>query len=363
MRIGIDGRALRSNALRAGTYRYVFELCKELDIQIPQGRFFIYSNAPVHLPVISNRWVVRRDSLPFASRMKPILWLKTRCGALCRRDDLDVFWGTASFLPRLSSFVRTVMTVYDLNFKIVPDTMSRTHRGAFDLFYRKDVLSANSIISISKGTSDRLLQYFGRSADAIVKPAVATLFRRRSEREILETLSSYGLSRPYILAVANWEPRKNLELLIKTFLQLKNAKKINTHKLVLVGGRGWKDQRLADLASKNDCVHALGYVPDENLPSLYSGAAFFVFPSLYEGFGIPVMEARACGTVVLTSDIPELREAGGDDATYVTPDAQGLYAGLHQVLSRTHVVKNGTTKLHTWSGGAKILASAITKDV
>jgi glycosyltransferase involved in cell wall biosynthesis len=338
--------------------RYVYELCRELDKQLPNAQFFVYSSVPLEMPVLSERWVLRLDQSPYAKYMKSVLWLKYRCGSLCKKDNLDVFWGAATFLPQLARSVRTVITVYDLNFKIVHETMSFTHRWAFKLFFKKDVARATVVTAISKGTSGRLLALFGRAADAIVYPAIESSFCPQSETRVQEVLLQYALPRRYLLAVATWEPRKNLELLIHTFLNMKEQGLLGEHKLVLVGGRGWKDQRLAALLSGTDSVIPLGFVPDEHLAPLYTGADLFIFPSIYEGFGMPVAEARACGTKVVTSDTPELREAGGEEVFYVEPTAEGILQGILDGQSQR---KPGNIKrsFPSWEIGAKALAVAL----
>jgi glycosyltransferase involved in cell wall biosynthesis len=103
---------------------------------------------------------------------------------------------------------------------------------------------------------------------------------------------------------------------------------IANHKLLLVGDRGWKDSSIVELVRNSESVIRLGFVDDTSLAALYSGADALIFPSTYEGFGMPVLEARACGARVVTSDLPELREAGGDDAIYVTPTEQGICSGI-----------------------------------
>ncbi len=360
MRIGIDGRALSGH--RTGIGRYVYELCQWLDQELPEAEFFIYCQAPLGIAAFSPRWTFRIDDFPLANWLKPVIWLKLRCGHLCDKDRLDVFWGAASFLPTLPDTVRTVVTVYDLNFLIVPETMSATHRWSFRLFFGKDVARADSVATISQGTSDRLRDRFGRSPDAIVYPAVSETFRRPTDKTIGEVLSKYSLEHPYLLAVATWEPRKNLETLIHTFNGMKAHGELSGIDLVLVGGKGWKCQGMNALATGSKSVTLTGYVPDDDLPALYAGAEAFVFPSIYEGFGLPVLEARACATKVIASDIPELREAGDEDTIYVEPVAATIRDGILTALSRPKPPDRTHDKdFPSWQSSARILASSITR--
>ena len=359
IRIGIDGRALYGK--RAGIGHYVYHLCKELDGLLPNAQFIVYSQKPIELPISSERWVLRMDRFLLA---KSVLWLKTRCGRLCKQDELDVFWASATLLPRLGRSVRTVCTVYDLNYIVVPETMSTLHKLSHKLFFKRDVASADKVISISHGTAQRLEDLVGRASDVIIQPSVDECFRPQSEKDIQDCLALYGINSPYILAVATWEPRKNLELLIKTFSNMKADGLLPNHRLVLVGGRGWKDQRLVSLMT-SDCdqnILPLGYVPDAHLPPLYAGADIFVFPSIYEGFGIPVLEASVCGTRVVTTDLPELHEAGGSDAIYISPTEVGIREGI---LTACKMPKKRTEHLDlpTWEEGARIMASVLVGEV
>jgi glycosyltransferase involved in cell wall biosynthesis len=174
-------------------------------------------------------------------------------------------------------------------------------------------------------------------------------------------LDRYSVSVPYILSVATWEPRKNIPTLIEAFLEMKRRGELPGYKLVLVGGRGWKDRKLASLVEnlERENVIPVGYVPDEHLPFLYSGAELFVFPSTYEGFGMPVLEARACGTRVVASDIPELREAGGSNSVYVIPTAQGIREGILAVLSRNDRTEAADLSSYSWETGAAELAAVL----
>jgi glycosyltransferase involved in cell wall biosynthesis len=363
MRVGIDGRALQGR--RTGIGRYVFEICRELDTLLPQAEFFIYAPEPVELPVASSRWRCRSESRAWARSLKPIAWLKLRAGRLCQEDHLDVFWGSATLLPTLPTGVRKLSTVYDLTFRIAPETMGRTHLIAHRLFFARDVRRADHVVAISHGTAERLRAWLGRSQIAVARPAPSPAFRPGNPALVERELATLGIPRPYFLAVGTWEPRKNLGLLIQVFRSLQANGEFPEYRLVLAGGDGWRDERLRALLHQGSSaggqtvtgsVMPIGFVSDEQLARLYTGCRAFVFPSRYEGFGIPMLEARACGASVVASDLPELREAGGDAVVYVPPTAEGLREGLRRVVTLPALPPIAPSLLPSWRDAAAVVA-------
>jgi len=183
-----------------------------------------------------------------------------------------------------------------------------------------------------EGTADRLQAIWGYTTTAVVHPGMSGVFYSRTRCEIERVLNRYCLEKPYLLFVGTWEPRKGLQRLVAAFADLVEHRLLRDHQLVLIGDRGWKDQAIAELLKNQERIRPLGFVDDDSLSALYSGADALVLPSTYEGFGMPVLEARACGTRVVTTDIPELREAGGHDAIYVPPTVDGIRDGILRAL-------------------------------
>ena len=356
LRIGIDGRRLGPNPKGIG--RYIWELCKGLDQALPAAKFFVYVPKPPNVPAISHRWSTRVDHSPLGRRLPNNLWLVASAGLLGRRDNLDAFWAGAGLLPLVGLKARGVLTVHDVVHKVAPRTMDFNARWAAYLFFSGSLARADSIVSNSLGTANRLKNTFGYTVDAVVRPGLSAVFRPRCEGHTLAVLRRYGVSRPYLLSVSTWEPRKGLAPLIRAFRRMKAEGLIPNHKLLLVGERGWKDSSISELARKCESAVSLGFVDDTSLAALYSGTDAFIYPSTYEGFGMPVLEARACGARVVTSNTPELREAGGDDAIYVAPTEHGIRSGISLAVEAA-AARPIDWRDWNWGKSASVLAEVL----
>ena len=334
MKIGIDGRGLVGNL--TGTGRYVFEICRQLDSLLPEADFYVFSSSAVNKPCENARWHYCVDSFPFSSRLKPVIWLKLRCGFLARNIDLDMFWGTSHFLPFLKKNVTSILTVHDLVAKLYPKTLTFTHWLSHFLFFSKDILRANYVAVNSDGTGARLLAWLDRKADVVVKPAISDFWRLNRDNQVETHLISLNTHQKFILAVGTREPRKNLNELINAFIDLKDSGLLKDYQLIIAGGKGW----LSDGLSSEHAIYVshdikfLGFVSDEELKALYSRCALFVFPSIYEGFGIPIIEALSSGANVLASDTPETREAGGDGVAYFFAQTGALQSSIIRGLNQ-----------------------------
>jgi glycosyltransferase involved in cell wall biosynthesis len=360
LRIGVDGDALR--APLSGVGHYIFNLCRELDALMPKALFTAYSRLPASAILLpSSRWKLRSEPVAAFRRLPSFVWLKTRCRAMCAADKVEVFWAGRTLHPRLNSGVRTVCSVHDLNYLVVPETMQFQSRWSSRLWFRKDILTADRVLANSQGTAERIRRMVGAEVSGVVLPGVTPQFQPSQlsgEMEIPESLTRRGLKRPYLLSVATAEPRKNLEVVLRAFIELKKDGELGEHQLVLAGPTGWKNRVLSerlDEARGHGLVMA-GYVPDELMPMLYAGTDALVFPSLYEGFGMPVLEARTCGARVVTTDIPELREAGDEHVIYVQPTLEGVKAGILRAIDQP---KPPSAVHRTWTGAARVLARSL----
>jgi glycosyltransferase involved in cell wall biosynthesis len=360
LRIGMDGDALR--APLSGVGHYILNLARELDGLLPEASFIVYTRLPAAALVLpSPRWQLRTEPVAAFRRLPSFVWLKTRCRSLCRTDRIDVFWAGRSLHPRLGAGVRTVCTVHDVNHLVVPETMQFQIRWSSRLFFRGDILTGDAVLTNSAGTAERIRQMIGATVTGIVRPGVTSQFHLSlptGEIDIPEKLSRLGVKRPYLLSVATAEPRKNLDVVLGAFIDLKRSGALTNHQLVLAGPAGWKNQALKKKLDETRAygLVSAGYVPDELMPTLYAASDALVFPSLYEGFGMPVLEARTCGARVVATDVPELREAGDEHVIYVQPTVESVKTGITKAVSSP---RPPPLLHHTWKEGAQVLARAL----
>ena len=248
---------------------------------------------------------------------------------------LDLFHATDFVLPP-SRARRKLLTVHDLAFLFYPDAAMPSLHHYLNIVVPRSVRRADGVIADSQHTANDLAEQWQVSPDRItvVQGAVDhSRFHPITDAARLEQVRRrYGLEgRPYILALSRLEPRKNFVRLIEAFAQARAEGKL-PHRLVIGGKQGWLYApiyaRVQELGL-GEHVHFPGFIAEEDLPAVYSGAAFFAYPSLYEGFGLPIVEALACGLPVLAGDNSCLPEAGGPGALYVrAEDTQSIAAGI-----------------------------------
>jgi glycosyltransferase involved in cell wall biosynthesis len=224
------------------------------------------------------------------------------------------------------------------------------------MWFARDVRRADAVVTNSRGTADRIRNMLGIVPDAVARPGVAEVFHPQSPETVTARLSELGVRSPYFLAVGTVEPRKNLAALVEAFVSLKRSGELRGYELLIAGGSGWRRRRIRSLLDETQSwgVRWLGFVADEDLAALYAGSQAFVFPSLYEGFGIPAAEARACGALVVATDIPELRESTGTHGIFIDPTVEGIRQGLLKAAER-NVKVSYHERPFTWSEAAQVM--------
>jgi glycosyltransferase involved in cell wall biosynthesis len=345
MRVGIDGIVLQGND--AGSLRYFEQLLASLETVQSPNEYVVFAHErilcsptfPRHKNFITCR-VNGTSFIPGTIRQQ-----------LFRAWDsygkLDLLHA-AAFIPPLRFHGKTIATIFDLTFIRYPQTQKWTGRFWWRLFGKPGVEKADHLITISQSSKNDLRRFLNvpENKISVIYPYVSDFFKPVPNPGSVN--SKYGLPDDYILFVGTLERRKNIVSLLRSFALCKRKGSIK-HKLVLAGKRGWlyKDifQAVEELDLKQDVLF-LGYVPNEDLPSLYSAANLSILVSLYEGFGLPVLESMACGTPVITSDGSSLPEVAGDATILVPPtDVEQIASAILHVLSniekREQMVERG----------------------
>ncbi len=252
--------------------------------------------------------------------LRRILWEQTTLPRLARKAQADLIHGLVNVLP-LRSRLPGVVTVHDLSFMRMPDVLPRAKRLYHARLCRASAHKAQRVIAVSHQTADDLMHYWQiPSAKIVVVPnGVDERFRPGVPAEVAAFRTERALPERFLLYLGTLEPRKNLELLLEAFARWIEQAPARDQELVLVlaGGRGWFYERIfaqVEALGLTERVRFPGFIPEADLHRWYQAAEGFVYPSLLEGFGLPVLEAMACGTPVLCSDAPSLMEVAGDCA-------------------------------------------------
>lgn len=330
MRIGVDARLLAQPVTGIG--RYVSQLASHL---LQQGdEIVLYMpGRPVAGDWSDARAHVRVMGLP--GRVGRMVWSQTILPWQAGRDHLDVFWGPAHRLPRyLSPSIARVVTIHDLVWKHVGETMRPLSRFLDRTLMPEAVRLADRVLAVSRSTADAVEAAFPAATGkvSVVYPGVTAL----AAPERAEALSEMGVTRPYFLFVGTLEPRKNLTRLLGAYARLPETLRA-TYQIVIAGGKGWGGvnvpQLLAQLGLAGQVV-VTGYVTDAQLSTLYAHARFLAMPSLYEGFGLPLIEVMSFGVPVVTANVSSLPEVAGEAAILVDPvDECAIANGLSRLLT------------------------------
>lgn len=331
VRIGIDGTPLLGQ--RSGVGYYTSNLLAALLQSEPEWEYLLYSNRPLNglEPPLTNATQVGK----YFPRSRWV-WMQTVLPGTIRRSQPDLCHFTNALAP-LWQPAPYVITVHDASLFVYGHYHPRARHLTIRLMLPLVARRAASVITVSEHSRQELVRVLGLPEEKInvIYEAAAPHYRPVTDEACLDALrAKYRLPQNFLLFVGTLEPRKNLTRVVRALAQVRAHG--YPHELVLVGPKGWMMdafEREVQALGLEDAVRYLGYVPLEDLPGIFSLATAFVFPSLYEGFGLPPLEAMACGTPVLTSNRSSLREICGDAAYLVEPESEeAIAAGLCELL-------------------------------
>ncbi len=331
MRIGIDARLVYYH--QAGIGQYILRLTEALSRIDQKDRFIFFQSRKDRTSLADGRNVrVQKLWTPSHHRFERIAM-----SAELAPYALDVLH-SPDFIPPAIVRCPTVITVHDLAFLLYPRFLTRDsarYYGQVDIAAR----SADHIIAVSESTKRDTIRLLGVPEEKItvIHEAANPLFHPIRDRDALKRVSArYNLPDEFILYVGTIEPRKNIPTLLRAFSRLRDNYKSRA-KLVIAGNRGWLVEEVDAVIEElelGDNVLCLGGIPNEELVYLYNAARVFVLPSFYEGFGLPPLEAMACGTPVIVSNSSSLPEVVGDAGWLVNPDdVEGLTVALYRILT------------------------------
>lgn len=347
----------------AGIHRYIDGLLRHLPAAAPDLQFTAWVGSAAGGEALAGEGLaVEHATWPVERPVARIAWEQLMLPGAAARSGAGLLHALAYVLPAAGRLAG-VVTVYDLSFYRTPERFRFLNRWYLRTFTRRSCRRARRVIAISESTRRDVVALLGVPADRVdvACPGVGPAFRPLPAAEVADFRRRKGLPERFILYLGTIEPRKNLVTLVDAYARLRGEAR-----LVLAGGRGWLYEevfaRIEALGLGEDVV-CPGYVPLEELPWWYNAASAFAYPSAYEGFGIPVVEALACGTPVVTTNVSALPEAAGPVGAQVPPGdvdalASALAAALDDAGRRAAVREEGPAWAARFNWAATAAATA-----
>jgi len=364
--VGLNAHLLSQQAgyRRGGIHNYIQQLIQHLPEVAPTVQVSVFTGRAHkgrHAARDAPRWRISR--WPTEQPWVRVAWEQLVQPWAVYRAGVQLLHAPA-FVSPLVAVVPAVITVHDLSFLRFPERFRPSNRLYLSAMTRLSCRRARRVIAVSQATADEIVRLLGVPAgrvDVVPNGVHHTRFRPLPPSQVEAFRREKHLPERFVLYLGTLEPRKNLVALIEAFARLRAVRPRPV--LVMAGGKGWYYQEIFKRVEELDlvdAVHFTGYVPDDEVPLWYNAATAFVYPSLYEGFGLPLLEAMACGTPVIGSAASCIPEVVGDAGSLVAPDdVAGLADSLERLLSdadlRTELSRRGQAKAsgYTWEASAR----------
>jgi glycosyltransferase involved in cell wall biosynthesis len=330
LHIGFDAHSIGTGL--GGNETYASNLIEALAEIDTQNRYTLYMTKQEAVDRYAHRWpnVSIRKTLPHT----PLIRIPLTLAAELRRRPVDILHVQYTAPPLAPC--DTVVMIHDLSFEHLPETFKRRSWMQMRLTVRRTARAASHVVTDSEYSRQDILRMYRLPPERVTTTplAASSRFKPINDRRVLE---KYGIEGDYILAVGSIQPRKNIARLIRAYTLMLSQHRDNAPKLVIVGKRAWLSEetiKAAAVSSASEKIIFTGYVPESDLAALYTGALCFAYPSFFEGFGIPLLEAMRCGTPTITSDRTCFPEVVGDASLIVDPfDEQSIADGLWRMIS------------------------------
>lgn len=361
MNIGIDARALTKKKAGIGTYCYkIIEYINKVD---DKNNYFLFSNKKIVIDFkLKANWSICEGKSRIGT-----FWLYFKLPKTLKENKIDVFWGTQHCLPKRNKYtknIKYILTIHDIAIEKMKYIGSLYNTIIQKLILKKSCKNADRIIAVSKSTKKdlkELLEIEENKIEVIYEGIEQKEQKKQLNKKIEEEIKDkYNIEdKDYIFFLSTIEPRKNLITAIKAYERIREKNKSSNLKFIISGGKGWKTTETLN-AIKNskfaENIILTGYISNEEKEYFFKHCVAFVYPSLYEGFGIPVLEAMKNGAIVITSNISSLPEVGGNVALYLNKltDEEELSNLIQKCINlnekeRNEIIKKGYENIKRFS--------------
>ncbi len=346
MRIGIDCRTILNPRLgeRAGVGHYTYYLVKHLLKNDKKNEYVLFFDYRLMDVTEFKQKNVKLKHFPFSQyqRYLPFTYSHMLISAALIKEGLNIYHSPANVIP-LTYPKTSVITVHDLAIYKKPEWFPRGQKFSTKLLVPRSLKKADQIIAVSRATKRDIIKLFKIKPEKIKIVYEGVGMKKIKEGKKPDIFKKYRLKNKYIIFLGTIEPRKNLVGLINAYSKLIKKKKFENYDLVLAGAEGWKYDQIFKTIEKNglgDRVKFLGYVSHNEKIDLMKRAEIFVFPSFYEGFGLPLLEAISLGVPAISSSISSMPEVAGKSVIYINPESEeAILKAMVKILSSSKLRK------------------------